>query len=377
MDTTVSFDDYENLLAFIEETSEAETALNFQEVVLSKTKEYFGFTHSNFMLYDRAKNTITYPVTMNVTKSIMDLYYTQWSEDIFSDPFIHYLGKGFDSSTCIRSRLIFFDDLMLLKEWENSGYYNEYIKKLGFYAVAGISLFSRKGFMGGIGVFKQNDVGLFTHREKYILNRIGLHISASLENYLSINRDCAEKQLLRVSLDEMNVGTILLDQDCKITYFNKAADKFCSTIFEDESPEHFNKFLNHLGNTIIPSLRQTKIQLNYRNHKFRIDIFPVIFTSEYRTMESRYVIYIRNLPPGNINIDRKLSELYKLSKRELEVVQLIMEGLDNTAIANRLYLSSHTVKTHIQNIFTKMKIHNRTSILRIINEMKQDETAVG
>jgi LuxR family maltose regulon positive regulatory protein len=49
-----------------------------------------------------------------------------------------------------------------------------------------------------------------------------------------------------------------------------------------------------------------------------------------------------------------------LSERELEVLQLIAEGLTNPEIASRLFLSLHTVKTHTRNIYGKLDVHNRT-----------------
>jgi LuxR family maltose regulon positive regulatory protein len=49
-----------------------------------------------------------------------------------------------------------------------------------------------------------------------------------------------------------------------------------------------------------------------------------------------------------------------LSERELEVLQLIAEGLTNPEIASRLFLSLHTVKAHTHNIYGKLGVHNRT-----------------
>jgi LuxR family maltose regulon positive regulatory protein len=49
-----------------------------------------------------------------------------------------------------------------------------------------------------------------------------------------------------------------------------------------------------------------------------------------------------------------------LSERELEVLQLIAEGLTNPEIASRLFLSLHTVKTHTRNIYGKLGVRNRT-----------------
>jgi LuxR family maltose regulon positive regulatory protein len=49
-----------------------------------------------------------------------------------------------------------------------------------------------------------------------------------------------------------------------------------------------------------------------------------------------------------------------LSERELEVLQLIAEGLTNREIGERLFLSLNTVKAHTRNIYGKLVTHNRT-----------------
>jgi len=49
-----------------------------------------------------------------------------------------------------------------------------------------------------------------------------------------------------------------------------------------------------------------------------------------------------------------------LSEREIEVLQLIAEGLTNPEIAARLFLSLHTIKTHTRNIYGKLGVNNRT-----------------
>jgi LuxR family maltose regulon positive regulatory protein len=55
------------------------------------------------------------------------------------------------------------------------------------------------------------------------------------------------------------------------------------------------------------------------------------------------------------------SELIEpLSDREIEVLQLIADGLTNREIATRLFLSVNTVKAHTRNIYGKLGAHNRT-----------------
>ncbi len=49
-----------------------------------------------------------------------------------------------------------------------------------------------------------------------------------------------------------------------------------------------------------------------------------------------------------------------LSDREIDVLQFLAKGLTNQAIATRLFLSIHTVKTHTRNIYSKLGVKNRT-----------------
>lgn len=51
-----------------------------------------------------------------------------------------------------------------------------------------------------------------------------------------------------------------------------------------------------------------------------------------------------------------------LTPRELEVVALLSEGLTNVEIAKRLYLSVHTIKSNLENIYDKLSVHNRVQL---------------
>lgn len=49
----------------------------------------------------------------------------------------------------------------------------------------------------------------------------------------------------------------------------------------------------------------------------------------------------------------------RLTKRELDVLALLVDGADSREIAQRLFLSRNTVRTHVQNILAKLQVHSR------------------
>jgi DNA-binding NarL/FixJ family response regulator len=88
---------------------------------------------------------------------------------------------------------------------------------------------------------------------------------------------------------------------------------------------------------------------------------------------------IREVNAGEIWVDRELpagidfeqiarglsfghpanETLKSLTKRELEILRLVAEGLSNEEIAKRIFISDKTVKTHLTNIFDKLQVNNR------------------
>ncbi len=59
------------------------------------------------------------------------------------------------------------------------------------------------------------------------------------------------------------------------------------------------------------------------------------------------------------------SLLYELSKRESEVLKLLVDGLDYRNIAEKLFLSSHTVRKHIANIYEKLHVSSKAQAIKI------------
>jgi ATP/maltotriose-dependent transcriptional regulator MalT len=71
--------------------------------------------------------------------------------------------------------------------------------------------------------------------------------------------------------------------------------------------------------------------------------------------------------PFSLNEDR-LREL-AITKRELEILELIASGLSNREIAEKLFVSENTVKTHSSRLFDKLSAKRRTQAVQIGKEL--------
>ena len=59
-----------------------------------------------------------------------------------------------------------------------------------------------------------------------------------------------------------------------------------------------------------------------------------------------------------------------ISKREYEVLELIARGLSNQEIADRLFVSTSTVKTHVSNVLAKLDARRRTQAIQRAKELR-------
>lgn len=50
----------------------------------------------------------------------------------------------------------------------------------------------------------------------------------------------------------------------------------------------------------------------------------------------------------------------KLTPREIDVIELLAQGLSNLEIANELHIADRTVQTHLSNIYVKLDVRGRT-----------------
>jgi len=77
------------------------------------------------------------------------------------------------------------------------------------------------------------------------------------------------------------------------------------------------------------------------------------------------IAFLEKLPEANPN-----SLNPGISNRELEVLHLMAEGLSNQEIADRLFVSLNTIKTHSSNVYAKLEVKRRTQAIQKAKDLK-------
>lgn len=92
--------------------------------------------------------------------------------------------------------------------------------------------------------------------------------------------------------------------------------------------------------------------------------------TEIQTVVVEKQVVVKELSEADLLQIEKQKLQLGLSSRELEVLQLMAQGLSNQEIADRLFLSLPTIKTHTSNLFLKLDVKRRTQAIEKARQLK-------
>ncbi|PWK22810.1 regulatory LuxR family protein [Maribacter polysiphoniae] len=79
-------------------------------------------------------------------------------------------------------------------------------------------------------------------------------------------------------------------------------------------------------------------------------------------------LHVDQFPKTGVN--REKTKSLEISPREYEVLKEVALGLSNKEIADKLFLSESTIKTHVSNLLVKLNAKRRTHAIQIAHELK-------
>ena len=88
--------------------------------------------------------------------------------------------------------------------------------------------------------------------------------------------------------------------------------------------------------------------------------------------KKKEVLVVKEVPvpaPALFSLNEQRLKDLGITPRELEILELIAQGLSNREIADKLFVSENTVKTHSSRLFDKLSARRRTQAVQIAKEM--------
>jgi NarL family two-component system response regulator LiaR len=130
-----------------------------------------------------------------------------------------------------------------------------------------------------------------------------------------------------------------------------------------------------LGGLLIAALKLIEYRFLVVEHSLEIygGIVALLFSIlgiwlGLKLTRTRETVVVKEVPvPAQVPfaIDTARQQQLGITRRELEILELIAAGLSNREIADRLYVSENTVKTHAGSVFEKLDAKRRTQAVQL------------
>jgi DNA-binding CsgD family transcriptional regulator len=133
-----------------------------------------------------------------------------------------------------------------------------------------------------------------------------------------------------------------------------------------------------LGGVLVALLKIVEYRFLVVEHSLEIygGIVAVIFATlgiwlGLKLARTREVVVVREVPvpaSGPFQRNEARREALGITPRELEILEAIAAGLSNREIAERLFVSENTVKTHAARLFDKLSARRRTQAIQLAKQ---------
>lgn len=193
-------------------------------------------------------------------------------------------------------------------------------------------------------------------------------LADGLKVILGLNPSILSIQLLSIQqtsreyIQNLNPDVILIDSQHS---FNQIATYFNELVVLDVKPTLF------ILNVSNENLKQIAPEIPNLKRVFKLEHGLKELLSELNSL----ILEIGEKPFLDTFINQKtLFKQNNVSEREVEIITLVMQGFSSQTIAEKLFLSVHTVNTHKRNIYRKLSVPNERELIKLIHyqyNMKQ------
>lgn len=269
-------------------------------------------------------------------------------------------------------------DFMLSTE-----YYNDFLKPQEIHHKLVVSLESFEGALGKIVLtrpagsipFSETDIQMASTISPYLAHALALN---DLRQKMSLNAN-----ILNLIENDLSTGVMLMDKCMHLVYINPRAADLCRKLAGfansgNDQPvpwyllETLNKMTTEIehgpaGAEIIP-----KQNIIIGHDRVKISVYAKFLRNwPVPGCGECYMIYLSELENGLSVEEDDICRMFRLTPRELDVMRQIFNGLKNMEIAEKLFVSEITVKKHVQNIYAKVGVKNRTSLMNKIMAVRR------
>jgi DNA-binding CsgD family transcriptional regulator len=242
-------------------------------------------------------------------------------------------------------------DLARSRRWD------EVLRPVGIGDIAVAACRDELGCWGWIEAYRDTDDRAFEEEELELLAVVARQMAPVLRRSRAKTRTTAA--------EETATGVLVLDGQLRVTASTEAALRWIAAL---PAAPMFTAWgilppvVYPIVTTARTSGRAHALEQTADGRWLMIEASPVSAADE----DDVAVTFRSATPTETFDL---LCRAYALTRRERDIVRTVIIGLDTRAIAERLFISRHTVQDHLKSIFDKTGVHSRRELLATFNSI--------
>ncbi len=311
----------------------------------------------------------TYIIIKNLDRAYCDCYKTYFYR---FDP----LQLTYDLDPCEKHNPL--EQAISYDSFQPTEYYNDFLKPQKIHHKLIVNLVAENELYGRIVLTRPREHNPFTREEIRTARTISPYLAHALAHNDLRRRIRLKGNILDYVEEQSSTGMILLDGALQIIYRNPKAEEMlgklkCSAPTANDSDPIFTQVVKDCREISVDlencpaggmSVSRQRIVKGPNHTRFSLISKGLDHGSDYEGSRM-FMVSIKEQSPANINA-QYLMDSFHLSRREIDVVGLLFLGLKNAQIAGELFVSEVTIKKHLQNIYEKVGVSNRTTLINRI-----------
>jgi DNA-binding CsgD family transcriptional regulator len=338
---------------------------DLRKEALKRLEEAFHVDRSNFFLsrqYPSPRLDLDHVISQGVEQKYLTLFRQHYYK---MDPFL----KTID----VPKAIVTTGSIISNKDLTRSEYFNDFLKPQSIYNQMVIYLRSRGQLLGCLALFRSEHERDFSHSEKAKGELIAAFLGGALERSIFTGKITKSEEIINsICQDLPYKGILVLDESLEPVYINEEAKKTISYLAEEK--ELWDNSVLPLPKELYIRCKQltedskrigetaANIAVNILNKSTGQAISVNLRMINY-SKDSKMCLICMDKNESGMNLSKQLDK-YWITRREREVINLICEGLKNSEIGEKLFISEYTVENHLRSIYEKMGVKNRINLAR-------------
>jgi DNA-binding CsgD family transcriptional regulator len=280
-------------------------------------------------------------------------------------------------------RALKVSDFLSQRRWHRLALYNEFYKQIrGVEHQMTIIFPAAKAYLIGFALDRSGRED-FSERDRLLLDLLRPHLMQARQHAEAAARAQRQSEALRQGLEGSERGLIILSEDNvgRVVWATERAKRWIEEYFEpprraDQLPESLRGWIEHqrhsllwgvVVNGLVPPPCEPLVVK--RAGKRLVVRLVVADDSEEGEESSRLLVLEEQQQSAPLSAGSLVS--LGLTEKEAEILVHAAQGKTNKQIATSLYVSPLTVKKHLEHIYEKLGVENRTEalsrVLKILN----------